>query len=114
MAAVSKLIMDTDKAKEIIGKEQETFWLWGRQVSDTELLRKRERLFSGLTMGFAIACMPVAIFGGVFHLGGIGQLLLVIGLVVAARQCSTRANNCRDARYFLELSHDRGTPASNT
>lgn len=63
------------------------------RLSDDELLRRRERLFNGLTLFFGAAVLPTAFCAG-------GYLFLV-GEVWAARRCSAIADECRDARQLL-------------
>jgi hypothetical protein len=100
------MVMDITEAQKRVSRERAR-WFSSSSAgfSDDELLRRRERLFNGITIFLALAILPTWFFGG----GplGLGVFLVIGGEIVAARHCSHLGNECRDARAFLtNVSHE--------
>lgn len=82
----------------------------GVGLPDDEFLRRREGFHNGLTMVLALM-LPFGYFvipgiiGSVFGMNSFAgislSLVLLLGLVSAARICSRIADRCRDARRLL-------------
>ena len=90
--------MDVGTAHKQLERERDRWFSRAAEISDDELLRRRERFFNGLTLFFGAAVLPSAFICGSF--GGWGQLCFW-GEIWIARRCSVVANQCRDAREIL-------------
>ncbi len=100
--------MNTQEAQLFVEEERSRWRLASRNLTDAELLRRREKLFNGLTMASALFALVSYFLSGLLGLGWYGFVVFVIGAGILARQCSARANLCRDVREFLAgLSADR-------
>ncbi len=93
--------MDITEAQKCLSRERSRWFSVSSKVSDDELLRRRERLFNGLTIFFGMAVLPSFFLAGQF--GIIGWWLCLATEVFAARHYSKEADECRDARQILKV-----------
>jgi hypothetical protein len=94
--------MNSQEAKTFVEWEKHRRALGAGGLSDTEFLRRRERLPNGLTMAFSLLALASLICAGALGRGILGWSFAVVGSALLGRQCSAHANRCRDARQFLE------------
>ena len=94
--------MDIQQANDFLRRERARWPFAARDVSDAELMNRRERLFNGLTMAFALIALVSFFWVGILGWGVWGWYVCVVGAVVAARQCSAHADRCRKARQILQ------------
>ena len=100
--------MDIAEAQKMVARERSRWFAKAaHNLSDDELLCRHERVFNGMTMILAIACLVgyfvlPTLWG---HFGGYASTYGTLGTLVvcflSARKCSVTANRCRDARKLL-------------
>ena len=102
--------MNPTEAQTFLNRQRFPRFITRRAASDTDLLRRRERLFNGLTMFFGTTFPLVWIVGGTFA-DALGSYSAVFIWICLCRQCSARADRCRDVREFFEsTAHPSTTP----
>ena len=99
--------MNTQEVNDFVQRERTRWVPAPRDVSDADLLRRRERLLNGLTMFFALLALVSLFWAGLLGWGVWGWYLSVVVAAFLARQCGAHANRCRDVREFLQRPHDR-------
>ena len=93
--------MNSQEEKTFVEREKNRWSLGSRGLSDTEFMRRRERLLNGLTMAFALLALVSLFWAGMLGWGVYGCYVAVVGCVLLARQCSAHANHYREARRVL-------------
>jgi hypothetical protein len=94
--------MEIAEAQKYVDRERSRWFSFGVEVSDEELMRRREELLGASTMILAFFVLFSFFLAG--NLGFFGWFVCVFGGAFAARQCGAGAGHCHEVWEFLQAA----------